>query len=525
MPERGVTVPRSAQQWLEVVAESDRAPVLGRASQPPREILSELERRGALIRLPGDVVVVKRPHDPDDEVLRRVYWPIVQTVLENYQPSVVERDSAVRILVGDETPPRVLRIRNGRNASNFQIRLADDLTIVLASGTVNAATTQEHEVTGASITMDDAAHVLLGLELRFLRENLTTVSIWLRSLVLPRASVEAAYRDRPRPVVLRRLAHLADDAGNHALAEALADVVRQNQEVRIGRGQTGVGRELVVPPRVRDLITTRRPWLDRLVVQIESFSDQITGLAAELDAEPPAFETGELLAQATRAKSYDVYHSTSIEGYRIRYEDVSVLLGGTPVSGGLTQEEVRTRMAVLGYSNAFDDLIRRIDRGGQHLPIDTALILDLYTDLFRPSVEAGIVDAEALRGWRDAPVFIRSTRYVPPAAKRVGEMMNTLMERLARLDATVVKAVLAHLALVTIHPFPDGNGRVARLLMNAILVGNGWPWLTIREQDRRQYFEALSAAQLDEDARPFGKFIIEQERELIGAMRREQEVR
>jgi hypothetical protein len=55
--------------------------------------------------------------------------------------------------------------------------------------------------------------------------------------------------------------------------------------------------------------------------------------------------------------------------------------------------------------------------------------------------------------------------------------------------------------------------------MNAILVGNGWPWLTIREQDRRQYFQALRAAQLDGDTSPFGKFIIEREGELIRAMR------
>ena len=90
--------------------------------------------------------------------------------------------------MGDETPPPVLRIRNGRNASNFEIRLAEDLTIVVASGAVEAGATRVQEVVDASITMD-AAYVLLGLELRFLRDNLTTVSIWLRSLVLSRASI------------------------------------------------------------------------------------------------------------------------------------------------------------------------------------------------------------------------------------------------------------------------------------------------------------------------------------------------
>jgi Fic family protein len=69
--------------------------------------------------------------------------------------------------------------------------------------------------------------------------------------------------------------------------------------------------------------------------------------------------------------------------------------------------------------------------------------------------------------------------------------------------------------LVAIHPFPDGNGRVARLLMNAVLVAKAWPWLTIREQDRRKYFEALRGAQLDDDARAFASFIIERERARI----------
>jgi len=518
---KGVAMARSAQEWLETVANADRAPVLARAEQPGREVLTELERSGALIRLPGEVVVVKRPRDPEDEVLRRVYWPIVRAILTNYRPSVVERDSAVRILVGDETPPSVLRIRNGRNASNFETRLAEDLTIVVASGVVDPAATQVRPVVDASIRMDDSAHLLLGLELRFLRESMTTVSIWLRSLVLSRTAVEAAYRDRPRPVVLRRLAHVAEDAGNQPLAEMLAEVVRTNQDVRIGRGQTGVGRDLLVPPRVRDIPTTRRPWLDRLIIQIGGFSEQVAGLVADLDVEPPGFPVEELLGRAKQAKSYDLYHSTSIEGYRIRYEDVSVLLGGVQAPGGLTEEEVRTRMAVLGYSNAFDRLLDRIGREQSRLAIDTSLVLDLYTDLFRPSVEAGIIDAEALRGWRDSPVFIRSTRYVPPAAERVGEMMNALIEEVRKVDATIIKAVLAHLMLVTIHPFPDGNGRVARLLMNAILVGNGWPWLTIREQERRKYFEALREAQLNEDARPFGRFVIEQERELIREMQAE----
>ncbi len=87
--------------------------------------------------------------------------------------------------------------------------------------------------------------------------------------------------------------------------------------------------------------------------------------------------------------------------------------------------------------------------------------------------------------------------------------MNLLVERLADLDDPIVEAILGHLILVSIHPFPDGNGRVGRFLMNAILLANGWPWLTIHEGDRGGYFDSLKKAQLDMDARDFGVFVLE----------------
>ena len=88
-------------------------PVFARSDQPDGKVMRQLERAGAVIRLPGDVIVLRRPADNRDEVLRRVYWPIVEALLSNYSPAVIDRDSAVRILVGDETPPPLLRLRNG----------------------------------------------------------------------------------------------------------------------------------------------------------------------------------------------------------------------------------------------------------------------------------------------------------------------------------------------------------------------------------------------------------------------------
>ena len=355
--------------------------------------------------------------------------------------------------------------------------------------------------------MDDAARILFGLELRFVRDNLALISLWIRSLVIPKAAVEAAYDEYPRPVVLRRIAHLAEDVGNARLAEMLNDVIRAKQNVRIGRAQTAVGRELVVPVQVSTLETTRRPWLDRLLLQVEVFGEQIAAVTAPVEAKAARRSIESLLSQAREAKTYDVYHSTSLEGYRLRYEDVSVLLGGVPAVGS-SEEEIRNRMAVLGYAHAFDNLLERLERARGHVPITDTLVLDLYVDLFQPSVEAGIVEPELLRGWRTSPVFIRNTHYVPPAANHLGELIAGFLGRLDKNGQAIAKAVLAHLMLVTIHPFPDGNGRVARLLMNAVLLGGGLPWVTIEEGDRREYFDVLKTAQLNENAGPFAEFIL-----------------
>ena len=130
------------------------------------------------------------------------------------------------------------------------MQLTEGLQIAVDAGAVEPSTIRQHKVADTQIALDDPARILFGLKLRFVRDNLALISLWIRSLVIPKAAVEAAYDEYPRPVVLRRIAHLAEDLGNTRLAEMLNDVIRAKQNVRIGRAQTGVGRELVIPLQV-----------------------------------------------------------------------------------------------------------------------------------------------------------------------------------------------------------------------------------------------------------------------------------
>ncbi len=71
----------------------------------------------------------------------------------------------------------------------------------------------------------------------------------------------------------------------------------------------------------------------------------------------------------------------------------------------------------------------------------------------------------------------------------------------------IIKAALAHYEFVTIHPFIDGNGRTARLLMNLILLQNGYPTAIIRVANRANYILALETAQNDNQLEKFYQVI------------------
>ena len=73
--------------------------------------------------------------------------------------------------------------------------------------------------------------------------------------------------------------------------------------------------------------------------------------------------------------------------------------------------------------------------------------------------------------------------------------MPALFDLLEQEPEPGVRAVLGHWLFGYIHPYPDGNGRMARFLMNAMLASGGYPWTVIRVEDRNAYLAALDQRQ------------------------------
>jgi len=508
--DNGDGTPRdTALQWWREHAEAENY-VIGKDDFPAPAESAFLRSGGYVLEVAGGAVwILARPgvHVLPDAFYPN-YWKIVRVLLEGYTPAAVDRVSAVRLHLEEATPPPVLTVRQAANSSKRTIELAPGFALSLRPGEVDSDLTVERRPSGIPIPVEDPAATLMGLPVEFLRDDPELVALWLKSLAVSRPKLEAAYAQRPRPVVLKRLGGIAREVGNERLAEQIDEVLVGGYRHRVGRGHTQRGPSFAVPAHVAGLATTHQPWLDRQAATFARFRAEVEEAIGEAESKMPRLGRNELLAQAREAKAYDAYHSTTIEGYRIRPEEVSAVISGVTV-GGHDPEEVRSRMAVAGYSKAFETTLATVREAEGEVAITDALVQGLYIDLFSPSVDAGIVSPELLRGWRTEPAYLRGHVYVPPGPEKLPRLMRQyedLVNGVARHP--LARAILAHLEFVTVHPYPDGNGRLARLLMNVALLGGGLPWITIRNDDRAPYFAALHAAQVEGDPLPFARLVL-----------------
>jgi Fic family protein len=107
--------------------------------------------------------------------------------------------------------------------------------------------------------------------------------------------------------------------------------------------------------------------------------------------------------------------------------------------------------------------------------------------------------------YRQMEVFIRGSNAEFPMPQKIPSLMKKLINWLQSQQETspVRVASDAHFKFVTIHPFKDGNGRAGRLLMNLILILNGYPMAIIRNEERTQYLATFDAARNFNNMMPF----------------------
>jgi Fic family protein len=207
----------------------------------------------------------------------------------------------------------------------------------------------------------------------------------------------------------------------------------------------------------------------------------------------------------------DAYNSLSIEGYRVTEKLTGqVRSGNWNPEGNKTDKEQKDAMAARGYYQAFQkvkDSIKAILDGKNTGDVTYNDHGIWYRELFAPSVAAGILKPSDLAGYRNDQVYIKGSMHTPLNATAVRNAMPILFDLLKEETEPCVRAVLGHFLFVYIHPYMDGNGRIARFLMNLMLASGGYPWTIIPIEKRDEYMSALEKASVEQDIADFVRFI------------------
>ena len=261
-----------------------------------------------------------------------------------------------------------------------------------------------------------------------------------------------------------------------------------------------------------EISRTSAPIAGRLQVLWQTFREPVIAVFPEA----PGLPTDEKAYLQLIEKIYqnDAYHSLSIEGYRVTPELIERVRVGDWDSGNINIDRQNQEAFVArGYWQAFQlvkETIAMVAAGGDPSSLVRAACPDWYRELFQPSVVAGLLPASALAGYRNSSVFLRGSRHVPPRWETVPDAIPALFELMENETEASVRAVLGHWLFGHIHPYQDGNGRMARFVMNAMLASGGYPWTVIRVEDRDAYLNALEAASIGLEIEPFAQFVAQQ---------------
>ena len=209
------------------------------------------------------------------------------------------------------------------------------------------------------------------------------------------------------------------------------------------------------------------------------------------------------------------FHSNNIEGNTLTYgETKSLLLWGITADG----KPLRDHLEIKGHNEAVEYIMEIIK--GKDINITEHFIRALHSIIIPEELEIKSITSEGLPTSRSIipgryktqpnnvvtqtgeMYYFTSPEETPP---KMNELVNWYNEEISKNQLhPLVIASIFHYKFVRIHPFDDGNGRMARLLMNIILLKFGYPPLIIESTLRNDYLNSLQYA----DSGDIEKFIM-----------------
>jgi Fic family protein len=203
------------------------------------------------------------------------------------------------------------------------------------------------------------------------------------------------------------------------------------------------------------------------------------------------------------------YNSTAIEGNTFSYQETKiVLLDGITIGG----KSMREHLEIINHKEAIDYVEE----------LSHKKITELTrTDIFNiHSIILQGIDPKNAGKYRNVPVYILlkdGSKHIFCDPLLIADEMDSFFNWLLaeKNEHPLIIAAEAHTKFVSIHPFIDGNGRTARLLMNLILLQNGYVPAIIKKKDRSNYLDAIELWQNRNERDAFYNIVIDYEKESL----------
>lgn len=179
------------------------------------------------------------------------------------------------------------------------------------------------------------------------------------------------------------------------------------------------------------------------------------------------------------------HHSTAIEGNTLTLNETAMVIEyGMTVGGHSLREYKETE----NHARAYEYVVSLV--AGNQEPITQETIFTLHRQ-----VMSGILDEAQTGTWRTVPVYVRGSNMTPPPARDVPRRMREWEQwvngKQGQQYDPITRAAIAHHGFEAVHPLPDGNGRVGRLLLNLMLMREGYPPALALKDWRVRYIHAL----------------------------------
>jgi Fic family protein len=252
--------------------------------------------------------------------------------------------------------------------------------------------------------------------------------------------------------------------------------------------------------RIAYLSGKKRNQKVQLPPKLEALLVTLSELQRQWQAQKP-LETSQLQKLQTYFNLAYTYESNRIEGNTLSLQETNLVVNEGITVGGKTLQE---HLEAINHQEAIH-FIEQLVVNFQ--TFNKSVLLQLHRLILMG------IDTKNAGVYRTVEVRISGSKHLPPSPLLLNDLMDGYFEFYELNKRTMHPVLLAaemHERLVTIHPFIDGNGRTARLVMNLVLLQNGYTLVNIKGnlKNRLKYYQALEQVQLNHEHTEFFKLIL-----------------